>query len=803
MKTFRLLYKKDKGLYSYQTLIKDAVIGLGFFDGVHRGHQELIAKVLYHAAKLNKPAAVFTFDRYPKHHNANYGPGLSSGKNVFEDSIPSKFSVDVSLSTFVHNNRNWISDINNEQRGLREELLKEKKNKREFLGFIQSEEEKVRTLDKQGLDIVYIQRFDDEFSNCLADDFFYELKDKLAPAMLITGEDFCFGKDRSGNVDLLRELCEKNNIDFSTSGTVYYKGEKISSSRIREAIFLGDLELAEELMGRPYRSLGEVLHGQALGSKFGIPTANIRPTQSKVMPPYGVYLSFAKIDNRLYRAVTHLGLRPTVNSKDKSPLYETFIYDFNGDLYGQVIEISLLKHEREEIEFPSLLAMTSQIAKDLDQADASHTRLERFEHTYDYHGLSAYRLQSNRFSVGKLDLVFYIPVNKIKYSALLFLSEFLTECTLGLPAEAELSAFLEDKYAADFVSDVDLRSDLASFTLSISALKNGPDGSFPFEECMEMFLEHLLNSTIDNEEIFANLFDSLKKRLVLQLKVRGQKAGNKVRSLALKEVFPNETVSLSAEELIEDCESLCMDDVIQTYHALLTEAQRVIVISGAIEEKESLMIREFLDKWSRQESDFKAVPCKNPAIKIAEAKGLIRDTHDGDLSHACLIYDGISGYNSISQFKYLLLSEILAGDTSALLFKSLRSDKSYVYSIECDLDSYLGILMISFACDSQNMNEAIDIVKDGISLIKDNLNEDVLSLAKNYLVNSIKNQSDSLSYLVSSYLEDRLMGQHLSLDTVINIIDEIKIEEIVDLALDLDLKLVYILDPKKESVENK
>lgn len=797
MKTFRLLYKENKGLYSYQNLPKEAVIGLGFFDGVHRGHQELIAKVLYYAAKLNKPAAIYTFDRYPKQHNANYGPGLSSSEDIFATKSPSLFHSDVNLSTISFTEKERLSLINKEQRELREKSLQIKKENGEFLGFIQSEEEKIRTLDRQGLDIVYIQKFDDDFSSCDAKDFFINFNQALAPTMLITGEDFRFGKDRSGNIDLLRELCVSNNIGFDTSQTLYYKGEKISSSRIREAIFLGELELAEELMGRPFRSLGEVLHGQALGSKFGIPTANIRPTQAKVMPPFGVYISFAKVGNRLYRAITHFGLRPTVNSKDKSPLYETFIYDFNDDLYGQVIEISLLSHERDELEFPSLLAMTNQIAKDLSNGDEAHTKRERFEHTYDYRGLSAYRLQSNRFSTGNLDLVFYLPVNSVKFASILFLSEFLTECTNEFPDEAKLSAYLEDKYAADFVSNVDINSDIICFTLSISALRNGSDGSKPFLESMDMLFSHLLDITIYNEEILNSLFESLKKRLVMQVKVKSQKPSNRVYNEALKLVYPNEIISKSADELIRECEDLTLSDVIKTYEILMNQAQRVIVLSGAIDEEESIKIRKFLDKWPEQKVDFKLIPCKYPSLKEASKVGTIKSKHSGELSHACLIYDGISPYNSLQQLKFYLLSEIIAGDSIAILFKSLRLDHSYVYSVDGDFDPYLGIFTINFACSKDNMDDAIKLIKNNLSSLESYINEDVLETTKNYIINNIKSQSDSLSYLIETYLEDRLMRRHLTIDATIELIRDISLQDIKEAANKLDLKLVYILEAEQ------
>ena len=194
------------------------------------------------------------------------------------------------------------------------------------------------------------------------------LRDALHARRVCCGENFRFGRDGAGDAATLQALCAEQHIDVCVVGTVVCDGEPISSSRIREAIAAGDLPRATRLLGHPFWMDAVVSKGQQLGRTLGFPTLNQVLPDDLVQPRFGVYLSAVEIDGRVHTGLTNVGRRPTVGSD--APLAETWVPDYDGDLYGQTVRTIPVRFVRPERSFSSLEALQAQLQKDADEARA-------------------------------------------------------------------------------------------------------------------------------------------------------------------------------------------------------------------------------------------------------------------------------------------------------------------------------------------------------------------------------------------------------------------------------------------------
>ncbi len=274
-------------------------LALGTFDGFHIGHK----KVIENAVASNKNPKVLLFNEHPQKVLKKKSPG---------------------------------------------ELI--------------TETDKIKLLGEWGVEPIVIN-----FSDIMTltyEEFFYEIiVKKIGASVLSCGFNYHFGAKALGNTENLKTLCEKENIELLVSAPVEYKGEPVSSTRIRNAIRNGDIEDANNMLGREFSYDFLVVHGDARGRTIESPTINQFFAEDFIVPEYGVYASFSVIDGKKYSSVTNVGVRPTIEgfSKERS---ETNIIGFDGDLYDKNISVHLLKKIREEMKFGSLDELRNQIAKD-------------------------------------------------------------------------------------------------------------------------------------------------------------------------------------------------------------------------------------------------------------------------------------------------------------------------------------------------------------------------------------------------------------------------------------------------------
>ena len=284
------------------------VVALGCFDGVHKGHIELIRQARRIADKSFLPLAVFSFSNPPK--------SFFSKKPIY---------------------------------------------------LLSSTTEKKRIMASLGVDLFVCVRFDENIANISAEQFFLDIiKKKLNASFVVCGFNYRFGKGGLGDTALLSELCLKNGIGISVIPPIEIDKTPVSSSSIRIALESGDVRTAALLLGRPYSLSSTVVNGQHLGRTLGFPTVNQIFDKGLIAPKNGVYLSRVRIGHSIKRGITNVGVRPTVDGHTLCA--ETNIFDFEGDLYGKKVRVEFLEFIRPEQKFDSLEELRKQVHRDIEKA---------------------------------------------------------------------------------------------------------------------------------------------------------------------------------------------------------------------------------------------------------------------------------------------------------------------------------------------------------------------------------------------------------------------------------------------------
>ena len=226
--------------------------------------------------------------------------------------------------------------------------------------------DKLKYLEKSGVDFVLCVRFSERFAKLTAEEFIQDLLVKqLKVRYLSVGDDFRFGAKRAGDYHTLQEAGKTFDFTVEESHTHSFEQDRISSSLIRELLQKDELALVKKLLGKPYSVAGRVAHGNKLGRTIGFPTANIMLNRL-VVPIHGVYAVKVETKTGTYQGIANIGNRPTINGT--KPLLEVHIFDFNRAIYGEAIEVSFIKKLRNEVKFSNFEALKQQIEKDKQQA---------------------------------------------------------------------------------------------------------------------------------------------------------------------------------------------------------------------------------------------------------------------------------------------------------------------------------------------------------------------------------------------------------------------------------------------------
>nr|WP_314739516.1 bifunctional riboflavin kinase/FAD synthetase [uncultured Haemophilus sp.] len=302
-------------LANHAALANGCALSIGNFDGVHLGHQNILARLIKKASELNLPSVVMIFEPQPREFFAKKSGNLTASH------VPAR-------------------------------LMRLR--------------DKLKYLEKSGVDFVLCVRFSDKFAQLSADEFIQDLLVKqLKVRYLSVGDDFRFGAKRAGDYHTLQAAGKTYHFAVEESHTHSFEQDRISSSLIRELLQQDELDLVQILLGKPYSIAGRVAHGNKLGRTIGFPTANIMLNRL-VVPIHGVYAVQVATQTGVFQGIANVGNRPTINGT--KPLLEVHIFDFNRSIYGEAIEVSFLKKLRNEVKFADFETLKQQIQQDKQQA---------------------------------------------------------------------------------------------------------------------------------------------------------------------------------------------------------------------------------------------------------------------------------------------------------------------------------------------------------------------------------------------------------------------------------------------------
>ena len=290
-------------------ILRPTVLTLGVFDGLHLGHQQIMRHVVERARATGAVATAVTFDPHPR-------------SVLHPDSAPP---------------------------------------------LLQTLDQRLANLEVLGIEQTIVIKFDREFAGQPAENFLSDIiHDRLNAKEVYLGKGFAFGKDRGGNIELLRAMSEKLGFVADEVGEVTLRGNRISSSKIRKLLDDGRVNLARRMLGRPYGVEGVIIRGNRRGHTIGFPTANLKP-HNRVIPRYGVYATATLIDGIWRKSITNIGVRPTFES-DADASIETYVFDFDGDLYGAALRVRFLHRIRDERKFNGIDELKAQIDRDSRRA---------------------------------------------------------------------------------------------------------------------------------------------------------------------------------------------------------------------------------------------------------------------------------------------------------------------------------------------------------------------------------------------------------------------------------------------------
>lgn len=283
---------------------KYSYVALGSFDGLHLGHLSLIEKAKELAFENNGKSMVFTFKNHPR------------------------------------------------------SLIRPSMN----IELLMTNEEKVKVLEKEKVDILAFKTFDESIMTMKAEDFIKWLCDTYKVKGIVVGFNFKFGYKNLGDVELLQKYQEQCNYKLYVMKPYKFDGEVISSTRIRNELLEGNVEKASAMLSRPYSLSGIVVDGRKIGRKIGFPTANLISNNGKVIPAKGVYYTNVEVCGKIFKGITSIGNNPTVNGKNLT--IETFILDFNSVIYGYDITLYFISKIRDEVKFDGINDLINQLKKD-------------------------------------------------------------------------------------------------------------------------------------------------------------------------------------------------------------------------------------------------------------------------------------------------------------------------------------------------------------------------------------------------------------------------------------------------------
>lgn len=728
-------------------------IGLGVFDGYHRGHQELVRTLISRSLELDMVSSIFTFCGHP---------------------------------AAVSGNTEKIS-----------------------MGLITTENAKIALLRESGIDEIICQEFTSEFSQMPAHDFLEKyLYEELDAGLIVVGFNFRFGKGREGNVDFLNAWAKEKDIEVIVIDPVEFDGVSISSSSIRRSIQKGRFSTVNALLGREFSLSGTVKYGQKIGTGLGFPTANIFPEDGLCLPENGVYATRLRVGGRIYESVTNIGLRPSAPDSVKTPIIETMMLNKDMDLYGKEISVYFLHHMRKEKKFDSMHDLKKQVNRDILDAGKWHQDSELCWETARIGQIPIYCIRSGRFTGNVINIAFTVPLSLETASRYSLLSRVLTASCSRYPSRTALSSYLDSLYGANITSHTEASGDMMVIHFTGDALHTWRGMTYPFRDLTDLMFDIFLNPALDGNRLFSEeIVESERANLITELKTRENDKTKYAFDKCLSFLTANTPQSARSSGDITMLERITMDDLSLSYGSLIKEAIISIYIGGDIDLPMVDDICEMTQKTFKENNSANILyPAKTPQnYKAIPDQETYTETKDIEQARICIAYKGGVPYFSKDNAAFAVLNNMLGGDVHSLLFDVVREKNRLAYSVFSISMKYLNAIFLVAGVAPEKIEIAADLMKEQVErLANDDFDPSVFQSSLESISYSIRSVSDDLASMLFYYFNTKTSGRNVSLLDSHGFLDEVRKEMIVKLAKELKLSVTYKLtraDSKNDQIK--
>lgn len=721
-------------------------VALGFFDGLHIGHRELIRILIYECAALGYEPAVFTMDRYPKPHRNKEG-----------------------------------------------ELI--------FRGLIQSNKDKLNVLHELGVERTYIQSFNKSFAALSPEVFLNDiLYDKLKARLIVVGKDFRFGAKAKGDVALIQNWAKERDVKVMVVDDITSDGQNVSSTLIREAIANGDFERVSLLLGCDFTISGTVIKGNALGRTVGLPTANVDIAEDQLMPPFGVYVTRTRVGNRVYESVSNIGLRPTVDVHTKKPLLETVILDYEIDLYGHDIEVSFLHFLRPERKFHSFLALTAQMHQDIQNG---RQWLEAHEHLWQISrldGIGTWIMPTNRFYSNVMHISIASPADPRLSAAHALLSRVITACSAAHPTRAGMARALDELYGASFNADFHREGNWQSILFSASAVSRGTDGSKPFDELVDIVFGAIIHPFLDDDNwLDAAIVEQERGNLLLELEARKDDRARFAFDRCLEETCLQQLHGIPAFGDIDVIRTITREELTEVWRDWLKDSEINVYAAGRLDKE----LRErLINGWKDAPVNNNRpshIPGREPMPFVPGPTRVVYETAPIEQTRVALMFKGLPPYPSYQAGVVSVLNSMLGGDAHSLLFDVVREKMGLAYSIMSSPQWYLSCLYVSAGVYPGSARTAVEAVHDQIARIaRGDYDIQLFNSSVQLIRNHLLTIADNMESVLSFRRWHLASGRNLSITRALHYLAEVTPEQVNALAGQLEPLTTYMLLPKVE-----
>ncbi len=717
-------------------------VAMGFFDGMHRGHQQVVRTLAYLSAERGLRSCVYTFDVHPSK--------VISGRENPE-------------------------------------------------GYLCAPEERLQLIAQSGAEEIYLQRFDRQLADMEEDEFLSRiLVDALDARLVVIGYDFRYGKNRSGNADSMRAWAEGHGIEVVVADAYTMAGNVVSSTLIRRLVAQGRMEEASACLGRDYTLGGTVTPGRRLGSRLGFPTANITVTPGKVAPVSGVYATRTRMDGRVFESITNIGTRPTVDSQDTRLVVETFLLDTKGDYYGKRIDVEFLSRIREEKQFGSLIQLSSQIGEDIASVRRWHDTCERFREAATVNGVPIWILRTARFRTSILGFTFRTALHPRAATVYNLLLRVLVSCCRRLPDRQAVSVELDRLYGARIDATVDKEGDILCLHFVADAVSTWTDGTRVFDEAARLLSDMLADPLVDGEGLFpVSVVETERASYGNELQARWNDREKYAVDQGVGWYLDGTRHGTDTDGDPEILREITVAELAQAYRDMLETASLTVVAGGDIGIRECDWLTRFVARLPAGRRAPVPVPGVAPS-PCAIPDGCRRKTDHRPMEQARIVacLTGLPPYFSAEGMAVNVLNSMFGADTHSLLFEHVRERKGLAYSVFTSVMRHVRGLAVYAGVAPVHVEAALDTIGEQLeTLALGRFDRSLFDRSVTMVRNQLLTVSDSLAGMLGFYSAGLTNGRLFHLEDALRLLDDVSPGRIQALAAGLRMASIYVLMP--------